>query len=134
MRLILVGVIAAASLIFAAPAGADKPLIIEDSFTFTDVNPCTELVDEITIEVVVSIHNHKNNNVATIKRTGFTDSGYTMEHSNETQVRNKGGAHFRFNDVWTNDEGSKFTVKGVFVENANKGEVVVDRFTFNCLD
>ena len=63
----------------AAPAAADRPTTFSESFSFVDLNPCDGLDHEITIVVDVSLHLHGNGNgnvVATIQRSGFTDSGY----------------------------------------------------------
>lgn len=118
----------------AAPVAADKPVEgFEFGEPFLDFNPCTGELVEFTIDVVFLDHVHQNNFVSPGKRTGFTSDGYTMVHGNDMFTENNNGFMFSFNDVWRNDEGSKFRVAGTFVFNANKGELLVDRSSLRCL-
>ena len=119
--------------VLAVPALADKPFTFTDSTTFEDVNPCSGAVDEITINFEVSIHVHNNNFVVTEKRTGSTASGYTMIAGTAKWVENSGGAQAGFMDQWRHPDGSKFRAWGTISYNANKDEVVVDRFVLACI-
>ncbi len=119
--------------LFAAPALADKPFTFADSVTFVDVNPCSGVEDEITINVEVSIHEHRNNFVVHVGRSGSTVSGYTMIAGAESFVANKGVERGTFVDQWRHPDGSKFMVHGNFLFNANQGEVLVDNFSLTCI-
>ncbi len=114
-------------------AGAEGPEVIEDSFTFVDVNPCTGHPHEITISFVARLHEHQNNFVATLSRSGSTSDGYTMQNGNDGFVENRGGARGHLMDMWTDGHGSKFQARGTFAFNANKDAIVVDRFTLRCV-
>ena len=127
------------SVVFAAPALADKPFV--DTFTdiFTDENPCSGEDHEITINYVAKIHLHGHNFVLTSKKTGSTDSGFVMEHGTEhivdsEVVEGTGIFHAGFTDVWRNDfTGEAFIVKGNFVFDANTDTPRVDTFSIRCL-
>ncbi|MCZ6519596.1 MAG: hypothetical protein O6853_07355, partial [Actinobacteria bacterium] len=93
-------------MLLAAPALADRPFTFTDSDTFVDVNPCTGLDDEITINVEVTIHEHRNNFVVYVGRSGSTASGYTMIGGTESFVANSGVERGTFVDQWRNPDGS----------------------------
>jgi hypothetical protein len=111
---------------------ADRPVEFEDSFTFSDVNPCTETPMEVTIDSVVRLTEHGDRFVAHVSRTGSTDDGYVMDHGVESAVFN--GEVFRqaLTDTFRNADGSKFQARGVVVET--DGSIRVERFTLSCLD
>ena len=133
-RLTLVAVIGMMfATVLAVPALADAPFTFSDSSTFEDVNPCSGEVDEITINFEVSIHEHRNNFVVTVGRSGSTDSGYTMIGGTETYVENRGGVHDAFVDQWRHPDGSKFMVHGIIGYNANQDEVKVEKFGLTCI-
>ena len=71
MRKLLTTMAALAMLmtITAVPALADRPFTFTDSSTFVDIDPCTGHDDEITIDVEVSIHEHRNNFVVHVARS-----------------------------------------------------------------
>jgi hypothetical protein len=119
--------------LMAAPAAADKPVNFQDSDSFWDVNPCTGEDMYVTLFADVFIHEHPNNFVVRVVRTGTTSTGDVMDHGIETQVANGNVEAGRFTDQWRNEDGSKFVVQGVFVFNLNRGEVQVDRFSLRCL-
>ena len=120
-------------MLLAAPALANPPLTFTDSVTFVDVNPCTGLDHEITINFEVSIHEHRNNFVVRVGRSGSTDDGYTMIGGTESFVANNGVERGTFVDQWRNPDGSKFMVHGRFVFNINQLEFQVDGFSLTCI-
>jgi hypothetical protein len=133
-RLLVVAVTGAMlSTILAGSALADQPITFTDSETFTDVNPCTGLSHEITIDVAVSIHQHKNNEVVHVDRSGSTESGFTMIKGTESFVANINVVRGSFTDQWRHPDGSKFVAQGQFVFNINKLELLIDNFTLRCL-
>ena len=121
-------------MLVAAPALADPPSTFTDSPPpFVDVNPCTGLDHDITLNFEVSIHEHQNNFVVHVGRTGSTDDGYTMIGGTESFVANSGVERGTFVDQWRHPDGSKFMVHGSFVFNVNQLELQVDRFSLTCI-
>lgn len=121
----------------AGPALADKPVTFTDSVTFPDDNPCTEGFDpnehEVTINFVVSVHEHRNTFVLHSRRSGSTSSGFTMINGTESFVVNQNVERGAFMDQWRHPDGSKFVAQGHFLFNLNTGELVVERVSFRCL-
>jgi hypothetical protein len=117
----------------APPVLADEPVTFTDSVTFTDVNPCTGVDHEVTIDVVVSIHEHQHNFVVHVDRSGTTDSGFTMIAGTESFVANANVERGAFTDQWRHPDGSKFVAQGQFVFNLNQSELLVDNSSLRCL-
>ncbi len=126
----------------AAPVSADNPEPFDDSFSFPDINPCTNELFFVTIDVVVSIHFHKNNFVLNIERSGTTSDGFVMHNGVETQHFNtvNAVAGFQFKDMWVNPEtGQRFHVRGTSNVILGDGpdapptEVKVDNFSLRCV-
>ena len=119
----------------AGTASADRPIeIVDPGEPFTDVNPCTGLDHEITINGVVRLHLHGEREVAHIATTGSTDSGYVMEHGVSSFVFNGHVARGTFTDNWVNpDDGSRFQARGAFVFNLNTEKLLVDTFSLRCI-
>ena len=118
----------------AAPAVADAPITFTDQGTpFTSVNPCTGLDHEITINFEVSIHEHRNNFVVHVGRTGTTDDGYTMIRGTESFVTNSGVERGHLVDQWRHPDGSKFMARSSFVFNVNQLELKVGSFSLTCI-
>ena len=115
-----------------SPASADRPIEFSDSSTFADVNPCTDELVDITINVDVRLHEHKNGNVVVhVSRTGTTSDGYVMDHGQENFVSNGNVVRSTLNDVWRNGDGSAFQAQSVFV--AKEDGVVVGGFRLRCV-
>lgn len=135
LRKLLVAAVAGAmfSTVLAGSALAGEPVTFTDSFTFADVNPCTGLNHELSIEVTGSIHQHGNTEVIHAHHTGSTDTGFTMLNGTDTLVANNNVERASFSDQWRHPDGSKFVAQGQFVFNFNKLEVLVDNFTLRCL-
>jgi hypothetical protein len=135
----LAGMVVAATLsvgavgVSAGTASADRPFEDSDVDIFTDENPCTGNEMEITINFVARVHLHGDRVVVSVSRTGTTSDGYAMDHSVESFVVNGHVARGSFSDNWVNDDGSRFQAKGSFVDNLNKGELMVDRFRLRCI-
>lgn len=135
MRKAIGALVASAMLValMAAPALADKPITISDSDTFTDVNPCSGLEHEISIDLIITIHEHRNNLVVQVDGTVVTDDGF-VGSGHETFVDNGNIVTGTLNFVVDNPEtGAKFTVKGHFTFDIRNNELRVDRFVFNCV-
>lgn len=124
-----------AMLVSALPVTADAPTRVEfGPFVFVDIDPCTGTPHEIAIFVEAYEHrDHNNNFVATVVRTGFTDSGYELFSGNEVTQFNRNAVMSRFKDSWRNDDGRMMEVSGKFILNFNRGEVKLERFTFRCI-
>lgn len=136
MRRLLVAAAVAAMTVstLAAPASADQPAEFTVSNTFPAVDVCTGNEVEVTLTFDISIHEHRNNWLGTVQRSGSIEpGGYTMLSGNETFVVNQGGAHGHINEIWRNDEGSAVRLLAVFVFNAPQGEVKVDQVRLECV-
>ena len=133
----LAGIVAGAALsigavgLIGSPASADQPIEFSYSFTFPSVNPCTNEPHEVTIEVDARLHLHQNNEVAHESRTGYTDDGYVMDHGVFSHGFNGNVHRDAFNDMWRNDDGSKFQARGVLVEREDG--IIVDNFSLRCI-
>lgn len=137
-RLAVIGLAVSMSVaVLAIPALADEPITFTDSVTFPDDNPCTPEFDpdehDITIDFVVSVHEHESNLVVNVKRSGSTDSGFTMINGVESFVANNNVERGAFTDQWRHPDGSKFVAQGQFVFNFNTGELLVESFSLRCL-
>ena len=135
MRKTLGALVAGAMLVVlsAAPAMADKPFTINDSITFTDVNPCTGLEHEIARDFTLTIHEHRNNTVIQVDNTVVTSDGYEGT-GHETTVLNKNVETGSINYVVDNpDTGAKYMVKINFRFDVKAGELDAERVVFNCV-
>lgn len=120
-------------MLMVTPVSAERPFTFSDSVTFTDVNPCDGLDMEVTINFVVSIHEHPNNFVVVVDRSGTIDSGFTMIAGAESFVENRNVVRGAFVDQWRHPDGSKFRVRGNFIFNVNQLELLVDNFSLLCI-
>ena len=132
-KYLVVGLVLMLSAVLAVPASANPPIVFPDSNTFPDVNPCSGANMMVTIDVIVSLHEHRNNFVVTIKASGTTDDGFVMVNGTETFVDNGNVLRDTFTDIWRNDAGDRFRASGTFVLNINTGTVQVDTFSLTCL-
>lgn len=135
-RLVAIAVSAGIGIGTIGPMGssvsADRPVEVRDSMTIDAVNPCTEAPMEITFDFVVRQHEHGERFVAHVARTGSTSDGYVMDHGVETALFNGNVFRQTLNDVFRNEDGSKFQARGVFIGKEDGPRV--DRFTVRCLD
>lgn len=114
----------------ASPAAAAPPVTFTD--TFTDMNPCSGEAIQVTINLAATIRLFSNGNeVVHVVRTGSTSDGYTMKGV-ESFNFNGQVARGNFSDNWKAAGEPSWRVSGTFVDNLNKGELVVDRFEFKC--
>lgn len=135
MRKAIGALVASAMLVvlMAAPALADEPVSFDFSETFTDVNPCTGLEHEVTIDFTVTLHEHQNNTVIQLDGTVTTDDGFEGTGL-QTAVLTKNFGTATLNFVVDNpDTGAKFTVKGNFKFDFRTGEFRVERVAVNCV-
>lgn len=114
-------------------AAADAPTEFSTSVTFPDINPCSGLTHEVTINAAIRLHEHGSRIVVHGQRTGSTDSGYVMERGVLNLQDNGQTVTQAFSDNWTRDDGSKFKAQGTFVLDLSTNEVRVDRFTLRCI-
>ena len=124
---------ATVALVGSGTASADRPLEAVGSEVFTDVNPCTGLDHEITLDLVFRVHLHDGREVVHVTRTGSTDSGYVMEQGVQIFVLNGRVIRAAFTDNWQNSDGSIFKAQGTFVANLTTGDTLVDRFSLRCI-
>ena len=133
IRSLLACVVVIATLAAAGPAGADKPERFEDSVTFVDVNPCTGLDHEVTINFEIALHEHGQRNVVNIKRSGSTDDGYQMTPGSREHVTvNDSWIIGSFRDKWSDGDGSAFRAQGRIKIVRETGEPIRDDFDLFC--
>lgn len=135
-HLLVIAALAMLMLTLPSSTLADKPfLYFSGSDTFFDLDPCTGEEQEVTIYVDVWLHEHKNNLVALVERSGESDAGYYMFPGVETQMFNINNNVFKasFMDMWRTDDGRLWQVRGNFVVDDDTGDVKVDNFMFRCL-
>ncbi len=123
-------------LALSSPLQADRPfLLFDDTVTFTDLDPCTGLEQEITIYLTGYLHVHKNNFVLLVERSGESDAGYYMFSGVETQTFNTINEVFKasFVDMWRTDDGRLWQVRENFVFDETTFDVRVANFMFRCL-
>ena len=136
-KFVLLSAITALLTTMTVPSLADKPVNFPPSppAVFDSLDPCTGEIQSLTIFVDVFLHQHKNNFVARVIRTGFTSAGYELFAGNEVQLLNFNGGIFsaRFVDMWRNDDGRMFQGRGTFVFDTNTNELRVNRFNEQCI-
>lgn len=134
MRRLLLTALAVTSLGLAAahPAGADRA-IEGPSFhdVFVDVDPCTGIEHEVTLDRTFSVHDHDGQEVAHGHRTLHTDAGYTGE-GKSTYVINGEIERYSFHDMLTDDDGNRIIASGVFVFDMRRDTVRIDNFALRC--
>lgn len=115
-------------------AFADEPVLITDSDTFTDVNPCTGEGHEVTINFEFYDHEHENGAfVSPAVRSGTTDDGYVMQNGRDILVFTGNIVVAPFMDQWRHPDGSKFVARGVFVGDFRDFQIRVDTFSLECI-
>ena len=130
--LVLIGAIAMLVGVMALPAAADDPEVFNDSFSFDAPNPCTGLIHTVTIDLLISIHDHgADGQFFRAQRTGHTSDGYVMTSGRERISYVNGVFDAFFRDRWHNpSNGQGFEAAGRFLEV--DGEVVYDDFRLVC--
>jgi hypothetical protein len=122
------------SAVLAVPASANPPVVFPDSgVPFPDTNPCSGAGMLVTIDAIVRIHEHQNNFVVHVKKSGTTDDGFVMVNGTESFMANGNVERGAFTDMWRNDAGDRFRASGRFVFNINTGTLQVDTFSLTCL-
>lgn len=121
----------------AAPAAADGNEF-EDTFsvTFIDVNPCTGLPHEITINGVVHVSEGDDGVEIKEDRTGTTDSGYVLGGGEVNAHLNTDGVplEVELRDEWHRPDGSSFLAMSRLVIDPETEEVLIDEFSLTCAD
>lgn len=128
---LLCGALLAVS-IGAPSALAERPVELEVTQVFPDINPCTSEPMLVTIHLSIREQIKDNGNVVVhVSRTGSTDDGYVMDHGVESFVFNGNVVRAALTDTWRSDDGSHFKAQGVFV--ATEDGPLVDRFRLRCV-
>ena len=134
MRRFVLAVVLALMMAIAVPAAADPPTVFGPfTDTFTDLDPCTGLDQEVTITITFYDHeSHNNNFVGRANATGTTDTGYVMVGSHNGFRANNNVVIGSFKDVWRNpDTGAKFHAAGQLRIAGNS--IVIDEFNLRCI-
>ena len=119
--------------VMAVPAAADKPVVFETGeFTVTDIDPCTGLLHDLTFNVTIYDHFHKNNIVTKIDKVGTTDSGYVLIGGSHHMVERADFFMMNYKDVWRNpDTGAKMHAIGKIRFAGNSPEI--ETFELRCI-
>jgi len=118
--------------LIAAPVSADEPEVFTDQVVFEALNPCSGELHTVTLNFLISIHEHPDEFNVRVRRTGYTSDGYVMKWGKETFVASDGTEMGQFRDPWINPStGEKFRAEARFL--AVDGEVLVDDFRLVCL-
>jgi hypothetical protein len=126
LAMVFVGVV-------AVPAMADNPTTIPAALVWEDVNPCSGLPHEVTLDAVVSMHDHRNNGLFHVNYSGTTSSGFTLIAGQENAMSNDNVVRGTFSFQWRHADGSKFVEQGKFVINFQKNEMLVDALGSRCI-
>jgi hypothetical protein len=120
----------------ALPAAADRPITVTQEDVFLDQNPCADpgVLHEVTIISELHIHQHPNNTVITIKRTGTTDSGFEMINGTAHVVDNGNIFTLGLTDLWHNPTtGERFLARFTLVVDLNESIVRAENGALICL-
>ena len=112
-------------------AGAAPPEQIQASATFPDINPCTGESELITLNWTITLHQNRQNNVATFKTVVETSSGF-YGTGTETQVRTGDKLLNTMNVRITNGDQVAM-VKGHRMIDLTSGEVVMANQRSRCI-
>lgn len=117
--------------LMAVPAAADDPVVIRDQVVFDDINPCTEELMTVTLDLLIEIRESEDAVSARVRRTGHTSDGFLMNSGFEFFLAADGSVYDSFTDPWVNpDTGQSFVAQGRFVEEGE--DVLVDDFRLVC--
>ena len=134
MKYLMMSAVLVASLSFAVagPAAADPPGEVSMTETFPDVDPCTGVVHEVTIDATFFVHSHDGMTVARGDRTLTTSSGYAGRGTSSF-VENGRVEIFRFTDGLADASGNRIRASGVFAFDPASYSIRVDRFDLTCV-
>jgi hypothetical protein len=116
----------------AAPAAADPPTAFPFEVVAEDVNPCTGLLQTVTISGTEFIHFHDGSVVGRGERT-ITTSGGFVGRGTHSFVDNGQVLVFRFADILSSASGDRLRATAVFVLDLATGTVRVDKGEVTCL-
>jgi hypothetical protein len=134
MRQVLIAPLLGAALVVsgAGPAAADRPFEEQVIEQFVDIDPCTGLEHEVTINVTFSVHLHDDRTVASGVHELSTTLGYAGR-GNSSYVWNGNVEVFRVTDLLTNDSGDTIRARVVFVGDLKNETVRLDKFALECV-
>ena len=134
LKFLFLSAVLAGSLVVAGavPAAADPPSEVSMTETFPDVDPCTGLVHEVTIDVTFFVHFHDAVTVARGERALSTSLGYSGRGTSSF-VENGKVEMFRFSDVLGDASGNRIRASGVFVLDPRSDSVRIDTFELTCV-
>jgi hypothetical protein len=134
MRKLLIAPLVGAMFVLSAasPAAADPAFEVSIVETFTDIDPCTGLEHEVTLDVTFYVHNHDDDSVARGVRSLSTTLGYTGGGTS-SYVWNGNVEMFRLTDVITNESGDKILARAVFQADLRNETARIDKFDLTCL-
>lgn len=117
----------------SAAATGEPPIRDSGTYTFVDVNPCTNELDEYTVTEDVLFIPHDDGGVIRLKRSGSSASGYEMQRGTEIGRRNDNFERWTLRDLWHGPDGSVIQARGNFAVDLRTGEVTRDDFVLRCV-
>jgi hypothetical protein len=132
MRWLLAVLVGVAALLVVVPAAADPPTVSPFELVFEDVNPCTGLVETVTVSGTEFVHFHDGRVVGRGERT-ITTSGGFVGRGTHSFVGNGQILVFRLADILSNASGDRLRATSVFVLHLSTGTVRVDKVELSCL-
>ena len=116
----------------ATPATGNPPRVIEDSFTFDDIDPCTGGIHTITFDVTVARHEHDGRVVAHSELVITTSSGY-IGRGVEEEIVNGEKFSIVARHMLTNPNGNKIQARVTLQVDLKTFEVRRDETVVRCV-
>jgi hypothetical protein len=132
MRWLPAVLLSVAALWIVVPAAADRPTAFPFELVFTDVNPCTGLLQTVTFSGTEFVHFHDGRVVGRGERTITTSDGF-VGHGTHSFVDNGQVLTFRLADILANASGDRIRATSVFILDLSTGTARVDRGEVTCL-
>jgi hypothetical protein len=132
MKWLLAALLSVMTLWVVGPAAADAPTAFPFEFVAEDVNPCTGLLQTVTVSGTEFVHSHEGRVVGRGERTITTSAGF-VGRGVHSFVDNGQVLVFRFSDILSNASGDRLRATAVFVLDFSTGTVRVDLGEVTCL-
>ncbi len=116
-----------------APAAADKPRVLVEEQTFSDMNPCSGEWHTLSFVQTVNVHEHKNKAIVHVVTDVTSDDGFVgrgVESFHEEDEGFRSNINFMMSNAET---GEKFFVKGKLVVDYDQEEPLMDTFRMRCI-
>jgi hypothetical protein len=131
-KFLVLAVAALMTVALAAPAAGNRPRVIEASFTFDDIDPCTGDVHTITFDGTVARHEHDGRVVAHTELVITTSSGY-IGRGGEEEIVNGEKFSIVARHMLTNPNGDKIQARVTLQVDLKTSEVRRDEVDVRCV-